>query len=64
MMAASLMQPERVEKLIVVDTAPTFTSNSPSATILIQRMQSVHMSKIKATEDLYEVLGKVVKVNS
>jgi len=61
-MAASLLYPERVEKLIVVDAAPALSKSSGEAYTYMKGMENIDMAQMETKKDVENEVKKFAKV--
>ena len=63
-MSASLLAPEMVEKLIVVDIAPTVSNSNRESLDYMIGMKNIDLSMMKTKRDVENEVKKFVKVRN
>ena len=63
-MTASLLHPERVDKLIVVDAAPALSKSSGEVFSYMKGMKNIDMAQMKSKKDVENEVKKLAKVFS
>ena len=61
-MATSLLSPERIEKLVVVDASPSMSKSQGETFDYMQGMKKIDMSRLKSRREVEMEVKKFVKV--
>ena len=62
-MTTSLLSPDRIEKLLVVDSSPTVSNSKGEVFDYMQGMMKIDMSRTRTRKDVEIEVNKFAKVN-
>lgn len=61
-MTSSLLSPDRIEKLVVVDSSPTISNSKGEVFDYMQGMMKIDMSRMRTRKDVEKEVNKFAKV--
>lgn len=62
-MTTSLLSPDRIEKLVVVDSSPTVSNSKGEVFDYMQGMMKIDMSRMRTRKDVEKEVNKFAKVD-